>query len=93
MPIAVKKLFDDSTQMSTLYSPKKGIDPFKPPGKPEPLKPINDAEGLSKANAEGDTYVYGKTLYVAGSHTARDWYDDLKIPFRQTSKAYRHTEG
>ena len=34
--------------------------------------------------------MHGKTLYIAGSHTARDWYDDLKIPFGQTSKAYRY---
>ena len=81
--------FDESVDMKDLYVPKPRIDPFKP----EPLKPINDAEGLSKANADGDTYVYGKTLYIAGSHTARDWYDDLKIPCHQTSKAYRYQKA
>ena len=85
--------FDESVDVKSLYEPKPRIDPFKPPDKPEPLKPINDAEGLSKAYADGDTYVYGKTLYVAGSHTARDWYDDLKIPFRQTSNAYRYQKA
>ena len=43
---------------------------------------ITDAEGLQKAYQQGDTYAYGDTLYVAGSHTAKDWYDDVtKVPF------------
>ena len=90
-----RSAFDQPVDMKSVYRPKQMIDPFKPdkPDKPEPLKPISDAEGLSKAYAQGDTYVYGKTSYVAGSHTARDWYDDLKIPIRQTSKAYRYQKA
>jgi hypothetical protein len=43
---------------------------------------ITDAEGLARAYAQGDTYSHGGTLYVAGSHTAQDWWDDVtKIPF------------
>ena len=43
---------------------------------------ITDATGLSRAYEQGDTYAYGDTLYVAGSHTAKDWYDDVtKVPF------------
>ncbi len=43
---------------------------------------ITDAEGLSRAYEQGDAYTHGKTLYVAGSHTARDWMDDVtRIPF------------
>ena len=42
---------------------------------------ITDAEGLQRAYEQGDAYQYGDTLYVAGSHTARDWLDDFtKIP-------------
>ena len=87
--------FDDSVNVKSLYRPKPMIDPFKPPEKPEEkLKPITDAEGLNKASAEGDTYKYGKTLYIAGSHTARDWYDDFtKIPFGTTSGAYRYQKA
>ena len=41
-----------------------------------------DRQGLERAYAQGDTYIWGDTLYVAGSHTARDWYDDVtKVPF------------
>ena len=50
----------------------------------DPLKgdAITDATGLSRAYEQGDTYAYGDTLYVAGSHTAKDWYDDVtKVPF------------
>ena len=43
---------------------------------------ITDAEGLARAYEQGDAYMHGKTLYIAGSHTARDWMDDLtRIPF------------
>lgn len=43
---------------------------------------ITDAEGLRRAYEQGDAYSHGKTLYVAGSHTARDWMDDVtRIPF------------
>ena len=42
---------------------------------------ITDAEGLDRAYEQGDAYTYGDTLFIAGSHTARDWFDDFtKIP-------------
>ena len=38
--------------------------------------------GLDRAYEQGDSYTRGDTMFVAGSHTARDWYDDVtKIPF------------
>lgn len=43
---------------------------------------INDAEGLQRAYEQGDAYPYGDTLYIAGSHTLKDWFDDVtKVPF------------
>ena len=43
--------------------------------------PIKGAEGLRKAYAHGDYYIHGKTMFIAGSHTARDWFDDVtKVP-------------
>jgi hypothetical protein len=52
---------------------------------------ITDAEGLARAYAQGDAYTHGTTTYIAGSHTARDWWDDVtKIPFWGDShKIYR----
>ena len=42
---------------------------------------ISEAEGLEKAYAHGDYFIHGKTMYVAGSHTKKDWYDDVtKVP-------------
>ena len=42
---------------------------------------ISDAEGLRKAYAQGDYYIHGRTMFIAGSHTARDWFDDItKVP-------------
>jgi hypothetical protein len=52
---------------------------------------ITDAEGLARAFAQGDAYTHGGTTYIAGSHTARDWWDDAtKIPLWGGShKIYR----
>ena len=37
---------------------------------------------MEKANQHGGHYIHGDTMYIAGSHTAKDWYDDVtKIPF------------
>ena len=42
---------------------------------------ITDAEGLEKAYSLGDYLIHGKTMYIAGSHTEKDWYDDVtKVP-------------
>ena len=42
---------------------------------------ITDSEGLRRAYEHGDFYVHGKTMFIAGSHTARDWFDDItKVP-------------
>ena len=42
---------------------------------------ITDSEGLQRAYAHGDYYIHGKTMFIAGSHTARDWFDDItKVP-------------
>ena len=43
---------------------------------------FTDADGLARAYQQGDAYTHGKTLYIAGSHTATDWMDDVtRIPF------------
>lgn len=42
---------------------------------------ITDADGLERAYKQGDVFIHGDTMYVAGSHTAKDWYDDFtKVP-------------
>ena len=38
---------------------------------------INDAIGLTKAYENGDTHIIGHTMYIAGTHTKRDAYDDI----------------
>ena len=36
---------------------------------------------MERAYRHGDYYIHGDTMYIAGSHTAKDWYDDVtKIP-------------
>ena len=42
---------------------------------------ITDAQGLENAYSHGDYYIHGSTMYIAGSHTGKDWYDDVtKVP-------------
>ncbi len=51
----------------------------RPKGQTKNIK--TDAEGMERAYAQGDVYGEGDKMYVAGSHTARDWFDDVtKIP-------------
>jgi hypothetical protein len=38
---------------------------------------INDAIGLTKAYEDGDTHIIGNTMYIAGTHTKRDAYNDI----------------
>jgi len=58
--------------------------------------PITDSEGLDRAYNQGDAYMHGDTLYIAGSHTARDWYDDItKVPVwgdLKNSERYQQAE-
>ena len=53
-----------------------------PPAKPKTVKSvITDKEGLKRAHQQGDYFIHGDTLYVAGSHTGKNWYGDFtKIP-------------
>ncbi len=41
----------------------------------------SDSEGLKRAYKHGDYYIHGETMFIARSHTARDWFGDFtKIP-------------
>ena len=42
---------------------------------------MSEAEGLERAYEHGDYFIHGNIMYVAGSHTGKDWYDDVtKVP-------------
>ena len=54
-------------------------------------KVVTDKEGLHKAYAATDKlFAEGDTLYIAGTSSLRDVWDDLKIPFHLTSKSDRY---
>ena len=57
---------------------------------------ITDSEGLQRAYKQGDYYVHGRTMFIAGSHTARDWFDDFtKVPAwgdLRSSERYQKTQ-
>jgi hypothetical protein len=67
------------------------IEPKPTEGEPEQksllqratqAEPLEDREGLERAYQQGDFYHRGNTGYIAGSHYAVDWVDDLtKVPF------------
>ena len=48
--------------------------------------------GLAKAyQSNKSTYVDGDTMYIAGTKTAKDWYDNFtKLPFHLTKNADRY---
>ena len=52
---------------------------------------ITDAQGLERAYADGNYYIHGDTMYIAGSHNLQGWYDDVaKIPFAYVRNAARY---
>jgi hypothetical protein len=58
------------------------------------LRNISDREGSDKATASSDNiYVYGDALFVAGTSSWQDAWDDLKIPFDQTWRAKRYIDA
>jgi hypothetical protein len=58
---------------------------------PLKIEPITDKEGLAKAyGRESKLYTHGDTLYIAGTSSIQDVWDDLKIPFKQTDKSMRY---
>ena len=44
------------------------------------------ADGLTKAYKQGHMSMINNTLYIAGSHRKRDWYDDIT----KISNAWTH---
>ena len=58
------------------------------------LNNISDRVGLEKAYASDDkVWVHGDTLFVAGTQSWGDVWDDLKIPFHQTWRAQRYIDA
>ncbi len=89
------KLYDEVTKSKVnnyMLQPKHHPTP-KTHKQPNPtiVKQITDKEGLHKAYALNDKlYAHGDTLYIAGTSSLRDVWDDLKIPFHLTSKSDRY---
>jgi hypothetical protein len=58
-------------------------------------KPVKDKEGLDQSYLQGDVAVRGNAMYIAGSHYAIDWLDDLtRVPFwGDVRKSYRYKQA
>jgi hypothetical protein len=92
------------TTLGRLPQPKPEPSRAAEDGAPEPSTllhraagdgaPIKDKEGLDEAYINGDAAVRGDTMYVAGSHYAIDWLDDLtRVPFwGDVKKSYRYKQ-
>lgn len=53
-----------------------------------------DSEGLNAAYDDPQgVAVHGGTLYISGTHTARDVFDDIKIPFHQVHRSERYAQA
>jgi len=60
----------------------------------KPKKEISDSEGLSRAYKQQDKlYINNNKLYIAGTSSLRDVYDDLKIPFQLTRYSQRYKDA
>jgi pimeloyl-ACP methyl ester carboxylesterase len=61
---------------------------------PLSIPPITDKVGLNKAYGRGSKlYTHGNTLYIAGTSSLQDVWDDLKIPFNQTAHSERYRKA
>ena len=74
----------------TLYKQQQ-----QPQTKPKPIPRITDKQGLDKAYAANEyLHVNGDTLYVAGTQTVRDVWDDItKLPFGKMQEAQRYQDA
>ena len=75
-----KRWYDDQAD----WVPAKGRKFTMKGQEPRGEKIKTDAEGMDKAYAQGDVFGQDEKMFVAGSHTGRDWFDDVaKITHRQ----------
>ena len=60
----------------------------------KPIKPMSDAEGLDMAYRQGNgLFNYGNALYIAGTKSLGDAFDDLKIPLHATKYSQRYKDA
>ena len=55
---------------------------------------MENRQGLAEAyKLDSGTYVAGDSLFLAGTKSARDVWDDLKIPFGMTNRTQRYEDA
>ena len=55
---------------------------------------MENRQGLAEAyKIDTGTYVAGDSLFIAGTNSARDVWDDLKIPLGMTSRSQRYEDA
>ena len=72
------------TNINTRQTTKPQIIKQKPQQilrQPEQITDVTDVTGIERATINGNTHVIKNTMYIAGSNSKRDWYDDItKVP-------------
>lgn len=55
---------------------------------------MTDVQGLDEAyHTPNGLFVHGNTLYIAGTKTAQDVYDDFKLPFHMVERTKRYRDA
>jgi hypothetical protein len=83
------KLYDEVTHSKVtnhMFSPKHHAPQHK-----HTMSHMSDKVGLHRAyDRGGKIYAHGSTLYIAGTSSLRDVWDDLKIPLHLTRFSDRY---
>ena len=87
--------YTNDKNIGTQYQPPIYNKPITTNSAPITIKPISDVEGLQMAySRESGTYINNRTLFVAGSRDAQDWYDNFtKIPTGTVNKALKYVNA
>ena len=80
-PIPETNINTRQTTKPQIIQQKPQIIQQKPQQILQQQEPITDATGIGRATSNGNTHVIKNTMYIAGSNSKRDWYDDItKVP-------------
>ena len=61
---------------------------------PLSIEPTTDKAGLEKArDRDSKLYTHGDTLYLAGTSSFQDGWDDIKIPFNNTNQSIKYRDA
>jgi hypothetical protein len=94
IPLIINKDFNNQYKRKIDLVGPGGVQPYLKPKHGSPEFHKQNEIGLEKAyNSPNYLYKDNDTLYVAGTQTRRDVWDDLKIPFGLTRYSQRYQDA